>query len=189
MPSWPGPMADENDTIDTGATRLIRGSPLKLVLFLALGVALTAMCLALAFDLLPLDGEDREAGWLFGWIGGVFFGGITLVLIRRVLAWKQVVIEISPEGLRDRRLGNHLILWQEVTDIGIWSARASSFVQLAVTEAAENRLFRSPGSRLMALANKGFGFSGVAINAAGTETDNETLARICDAYWRAYSNS
>lgn len=179
-------MAETGPDIDTDAVRIIRGSRVKLILLAVLALAFTLLCLALAFEMLPLEGEDREAGMAFGWIGALFFGACLMIVMRRFAGWSRAVIEISPDGIRDRRLSAELVRWDEVTDVAVLSMKASSFVQIALVEDAERRLFKSPGARALSLVNKAVGFSGLAINAAGTDIDTNTLAGVCDAYWQAH---
>ncbi len=182
-------MAEPDKAIDVSATRRVRGSPSKLVLLLILSIGLTAICVLLALGLLPLDGEDREAGLVFGWIGTALFGFSLAVMVRRLVGWQSVVIEIAPEGIIDRRLTGERVRWDEITDVAVWSERGNSFIQLKLCEAAEARLFGSPWARFMRLLNAALGFSGLSINTAGIDIDTGTLLDVCTAYWQAHRGS
>ena len=182
-------MTDPGAPIDTSETRLIRGSPLKLVVLLVLAIALTVMSLATAVQIVPLGPDEVASGVFFGWIGTVFFGLGTLAVLRRLVGWKSVVIELSPAGIRDTRLSSELIRWTEITDIAVWTHRSTSFIQFKLDESIERRLYKSPMARALGAANKAFGFSGAAINAAGTEIDTGRLFDLCMAYWQAHRRS
>ena len=40
--------------------------------------------------------------------------------------------------------------------------------------------------KALGFANKLLGKPGIAISAAGTNTDTRTLLAVCDAYWKAH---
>jgi hypothetical protein len=181
-------MAEDPDIFDTSITRTFRGAPGKLALTLTGALLFMVLCLAVATGYLPgitADGGDV----ILGWIGAAFFGFLAYKAFERFMKGRAVTIEISPEGLRDYRLDSPVIPWSGITGIKGWEHRTGSYIQIGLDPDTEWEVLSRVPDRALGFANKLLGTPGLAINAAGTEIDTETLLAVCDAYWKAHRGS
>jgi len=85
----------------------IKGSPVKLIGLLPIGVLLTALLAALAFHWMPAGPTAVTVGWF----GLVFFGLCTAVCLWRLLTAGQTVVTITPSGIKDVRLAADVVPW------------------------------------------------------------------------------
>ena len=179
-------MADKTDSIDTQQTRVIKGSLVKLVILLIGSIGFMLLCLAAALGWMT---EASETDLYLGLAGAAFFLFLTVGVIMRLANVSSSVVELSADGIWDHRVTKQMVLWRNVTEISIWTHLTGKFIQLTLDTDTEKQLIKSPLARGLRLANKVLGFSGIAISAGGLDTDTETLAALCDAYWRANTKS
>lgn len=103
---------------------------------------------------------------VIGWIGLGFFGPALVVI-----AWQGLkpgsVVEITEEGIRDRRTSHGLVAWGDVTRVRVGELNGTRFlcIETADEEARFSRL--SSVSRAMAAANRGLGFPLITISFVG----------------------
>ena len=179
-------MTDRDDTIDTQQTRTIRGSLTKLVILLIGSVGFMMLCLAAALGWIT---EATEVDLYLGLAGAAVFLFSTVIVSMRLANLSSGVVDLSPEGVWDHRVTKQMVAWRNVTEISIWTHLTGKFIQLKLDTDTEKQLMKSPLARSLRLANKVLGFSGIAISAGGLDIDTETLAALCDAYWRANAKS
>ena len=99
-------MNTSNDTVE------IKGSPAKLFGLLILGIGLTAACGAIVLGYIPVaPGSIRQ---FLAWVGLIFFGLILILIVYRLLNAKDVIVTITPEGIRDTRVAERIIPWSAV---------------------------------------------------------------------------
>ena len=156
---------------------------MKLCALLIGSLLFMGVCLASAMGW-PSEASDSDV--VLGLVGTVFFGLCTIIVVIRIARMRAAVIVISPEGIWDQRVTEQPVSWRNVTEITVWTYLTGTFVQLALDIDTEKRLMKSLLARSLRLANKALGFSGLAISATGTEIDTDTLAALCDVYWKAY---
>ncbi len=181
-------MADDAFEFDTSITRTFRGAPGKLIVAFVGSLMFLGICLGVAMGWMP--GIEAEQGdVILGWIGAAFFGFISLRFFQRLMKGRAVTIEISPEGLRDYRLKSPLIPWSGITEIKGWEHRTGTYIQIGLDQDTEWELLATVPDKALGLANKLLGTPGLAISAAGTDTDTVTLLAVCDAYWKAHRGS
>lgn len=170
-------------SVDTSRTIEIFASPLKLVGYIALALALTAASAVVA-GLVP--GVWFGAGdAVFGAAGLVLFGGAAAVMIWRLFAQRGPVVTLTPEGLRDIRVADDLIPWRAVHAISTWERSRQKFMVVAVDPAVERTLRLTRLARWTRGTNRALGADGLCIAAQGLATDHGTLVASAQAYARA----
>ncbi len=172
-------------TIDTSRTIAISGAPWKMLGLGLLGIGMTLLSLAIAVPLLPSDSVD-VIGRFFGVIGALFFGFCTLVIFWRAITTTGPVIELTPTGLRDRRVAASEIPWAAVRGISTWSAQGQKIMVLDVDPAVEQRLGLSAMTRMTRRANRALGADGLCVSAQGLRVGYEELLQLTAAYAAAH---
>jgi hypothetical protein len=109
------------------------------------GIVLTAACAAVALGLLA-DPRVGGAVQLAAYAGVVGFGLATIVMIVR-LRRRGRVLEITTEGIRDRRLSPDLLLWMDIARASIRQLGRQRVLVLQLHADAQARLRRARGSR------------------------------------------
>jgi hypothetical protein len=156
-------------------------SSLRLLKLFGLGVLMTSLCAAIAFNWFNSTNIDMFR-MAVGYFGLVFFGFATCKSIWLLILSRKPVVFIRHDGIRDSRVSDELIAWESVEKISIWQHSRQKLVVLKVTERMATRLAGSAPRRLLSLANKAVGADGVIINTAGLTMDAETLFDTCTRY-------
>lgn len=171
---------------DTSRTIEIEGSPTKLVILIACGVAMTGVSVALLF--IP-DYRDDWFVWLIGYFGAVFFGLGTLIATVRFLRARAPVVILSPAGIRDTRVSADTIPWRAIRNISTWSFQGQSVMVLAVDPTVERGLRLTIIARWTRKANAALGADGLCVSAAGLKIDYPSLLATAQAYARAHGGA
>jgi hypothetical protein len=165
----------------TSDAREIKGSPMKLIGLVAIGVLLTGLSAALAFRWLPA-GPIAVAG---AWFGLAFFGLCLAVAVWRLLGVAQTVVTIMPHGIKDIRVAADVVPWGAVRAVSTADVADQKFVVLAVDPSVEERLALTPAARWTRGPNRVLGVDGLCVSAIGLKIDHDALFKTCLAYWRA----
>jgi hypothetical protein len=156
-------------------------SSLRLLKLFGLGVLMTSVSVAVAFNWLNSTNIDifRMA---VGYFGVAFFGFATCKSIWLLILSRKPVVFVRHDGIRDTRISDELIAWSSVEKISIWQAFRQKLVVLKVTQLVAERLIGTAPRRILSRANKAVGADGVIINTAGLTMDAETLFDTCRRY-------
>jgi hypothetical protein len=156
----------------------ISQSPWRMIRLAVVGVALTAMSASIAFRLLPNLQPDLFQEFI-GYIGIVFFGLCTGILVWRLLTVRGAIVTITSEGIRDTRIASELIPWSAITGVSTWRHRGQKALVLAVDSAVENRLTLTRFARWSRATNRAFGIYGLCIAATGLNISYDALLQTC----------
>ena len=168
--------------VDTTRTIEVRGSRLKLVLLGALGIAMTAVSVWVAWVGLASPGSFAQ---LAVWVGGPFFGLCTAIAFRRLATAGSVVLTLSPDGIRDTRVAAEIIPWTAVRGMGTWAMQGQKILVLDVDPEVEKRLSLTRMARWSRGANAKLGADGLCIAATGLEIGYDKLLEAATAYAEA----
>lgn len=156
----------------------------RLLMLFAAGLALTAVCAALASNW-----QQGNAVTTFEvaacYIGAVFFGLFTCRMLWRLSASTSPVVVISRVGIRDARLADETIAWSSVRKIMTLEKRTQKFVVLKVEPLVAGHFSGGLLKRVAALTSREIGSDDVIVNASGLTMDVETLSDTCKQYWGA----
>jgi hypothetical protein len=159
----------------------ISQSPWRMIRLAVVGVALTALSASIAFRLLPNLQPDLFQQFI-GYVGIVFFGLCTGILVWRLLTVRGAVVTITPEGIRDTRIAPELIPWSAITGVSTWQHRGQKVLVLAVDSAVQNRLTLTRIARWSRETNRAFGIYGLCIAATGLNINYDALLQTCLRY-------
>jgi hypothetical protein len=156
-------------------------SPVRLLKLLGLGIVMTLVSAAMAFNWYhaPNIGEFRIA---VGYCGVALFGFATFRSLWLLISSRKPVVFISSNGILDTRISDQLIEWKSIEVISMWQYRRQKLVVLKLTPLIAKRLEGSRLRRLLSSANKAIGVDGVTINSAGLSMDPKTLYDTCMRY-------
>jgi hypothetical protein len=169
---------------NSDASRIIeiKGSPVKLLLLIAVGLLLIG---AGAFAILQPDAPLKAK--IAGYVGVPFFGLCLVVAVQRLIASSGTVITISSLGIRDTRVAAKFIPWSDVTGIGTWAHSGQKSMVLAVAPSVQDRLELNRSARWSRGPNKMMiGYDGLWITSLGLKIDYNTLLQTCGYYWQAH---
>jgi hypothetical protein len=155
--------------------------PLRLLRLFGLGILMTSVCAALAFNWY----HDANLGLfprLIGYGGVVFFGFGTCKSVWLLISSRNPVVFIRRDGIRDTRISDDLIEWASVEKISIAQVYRQKFVVLKLIPVVAERLAGGVFRRTWSLANKALGADGAIINPAGLTMDPDTLFDTCMRY-------
>lgn len=116
-----------------------------------------------------------------GWIMVVLFGLFGAVLASRLLNPRNPIITLSPEGIRDQRIGRDVLPWKHITGIKDWRLKLSKAVVLFVDPAALKDFNWSLTHRILRPLNAMSG-RGLHCSAMGTKIDHAELLTLISAY-------
>lgn len=71
-----------------------------MLVFALLGAGMTALAGAIALGIIP-DHRTGGKGVVAGWVGLVFFGLCTALILWRLLTQRGALVTLSPAGIRD----------------------------------------------------------------------------------------
>lgn len=164
----------------------ISASRFKLVLLTIAGIVMTVGSGLLAFRIIPrvMPGSYGE---FVGWVGLIFFGLCTLLVVWRFFTAQGVVLTLNADGIRDTRISDKLIPWSAVRDISTWQSQRQRIMILAVAPEFECSLNLSRLARMAREASRALGADGLSIGTNDLKTDYETLFKMATAFWKANS--
>ncbi|OAF13377.1 hypothetical protein AYJ54_44415 [Bradyrhizobium centrolobii] len=159
-------------------------SRVRLLRFFGIGLLLTLLCAAIAFNWYHSNNITafQIAACYFG---VAFFGFATCKVFWMLISSRKPVVFISRVGIRDTRIADETISWRSVRDISIWQHRSLKIVVLKLDPLLAERFVGGYLKRALSLLNKALGAGGVVVNAAGLTMDAETLFDACKQYWTA----
>lgn len=139
---------------------------------IAAGLFVTLASVAMALGYIPVKwGSFALALASFS---ALFFGVGTAILALRVFQ-RGPVVEVSPQGLRDRRISPKLISWHDVAAITTTKVDRQRFVIFMLTRAGEQRLAIHPVQRLVSWATGPRKWDGHAIGTTGLDRSFDDL--------------
>jgi hypothetical protein len=162
----------------------IYSSPVKMVLLVSAGIAMTALSYVIAFHVMPGVGKGSFHEF-FGYAGLVFFGLGTLVIIWRALTAHGVIVSMDAQGIKDIRITEKVIPWSAVRDISTFEMRRQKMMLLAVDPEFERQLNFSRLARLAREASRALGADGLCVTAQGLKISYEKLFSTATAFWNA----
>jgi hypothetical protein len=170
--------------VDTTPTVEIKGSALKTIGIVALGVPLTGVSAILASGRLEVvrTGNFTSVVTVIGYIGVAFFGLCTFLAIGRLFSSGRPVITISPLGIVDTRVAKQMIPWSSLTAISTWEHQRQKAIIVSVAPAVEAQLELSTIASLTHRANAALGADGLCITAQGLQIDHDNLHATILAY-------
>jgi len=170
--------------IDTSRTIEIEASPAKMAFLVVLGIGMTGLFLAMALGLI---GAMAVGFMLFlAWFGTAFFGLALFSAVRSMMTVRGVVLTLTPEGIRDRRILKAPIPWAAIRDISTWTYRGQRLMVLKVDPQSEKRLGFNATARWAHRINRLFGADGLCITSQGLKIDYGTMRDTSLAYWHRY---
>ena len=167
-------------TTDTSRTLAIESSHRKLLVFVVIGVLMTAASLAVAMRLPGI----ALLYIIVGYFGAAFFGLCTCVGVWRLLTSRGPVITISPEGIRDTRVSVEVIPWSAVSGISTWEYSGQKAMVVALKPGVEEGLGLTSIARWTRDANRALGADGLCVTASGLKIDYDTLLQTSMDYAR-----
>lgn len=172
--------------IDTSRTIGIEGSRIKLLALALAGVVMTGASLALV--LLP-DFAGNYVVRGIGYLGAIFFGACTAIAVSRALRAQEIVVTISPQGVRDTRVAAEVIPWRAVRRIFTWEFRNQKVMVVVVDPAVEQSMTLTRMARWTRKANAALGADGLCIAATGIKISHDTLFATATAYARQHGGN
>jgi hypothetical protein len=163
----------------------IKGSRMKLIGLLAIGMLMTALSAALAFRWFPV--APSSVAW--GWVGLAFFGLCTALCVWRLLTAGRTVVTITPHGIKDVRLAADAVPWRAIQGISTVVVKGQKFIVLAVEPSIEKQLALTLIAKWSRGPNRRLGVDGLCVSAIGLKINHDTLLRACLAPWRAAQGS
>jgi hypothetical protein len=171
--------------IDTRRSVEVEGSPARMFGLAMLGVLMTALSAAVALHAFPNVPPGSFAEF-FGYVGTVFFGACTVLLLWRAFTTRGPVVTITPDGIHDSRVAAEFIPWSAVSDINVWESNGQRVMVLAVDPAVEAGLGLTRIARWTRGANRALGADGLCVTAQGLKMGFDELLATSLAYGRAW---
>jgi hypothetical protein len=168
-------------SVEATAVVEIKQSPLRMLGLIAIGIALTALCIGIAFHLFP-DLQTSLYQEFMADVGVVFFSLCTIIGLWRLLSVSGPVVTITPEGIRDTRVAAEVIPWSAITGISTWQYRGQKIMVLAVDPATESGLTLTRIARWSRGANRVLGADGLCVAATGLSLKYDALLQTCMAH-------
>ena len=166
----------------------IHASPWKHIVLVVLGIGMTATSAAVAVPLLP-NVPPGSFGQFIGYIGTVFFGVCTVLIVWRAFSQHGPVVTIAPEGLRDIRIAAEFIPWNAIRSISVWSMNGQKSIILSVDPSVEEGLTLTRVVRWTRKANAALGADGLAMTAQGLKLGHSDLLDTILRYHDAHSDN
>lgn len=148
----------------------VKAAAVKLLGQAVMGLLMTAAGAALAR--FALAGSLRQ---FIGWIGALFFGAVTLMLLWQLLSAGKVVLRLDRDGVLDRRLSRLPVPWQEIRQVGIWAYKGQQLIVLDVSPETEGGIGLTRRARMTRSMNAGQGADGLCISATGLGISHDAL--------------
>jgi hypothetical protein len=118
---------------------------------------------------------------VMGWLGGAFFlAGVAVFLSQ--LWIRGSVVEVSREGIRDRRFSPDLVCWDAIEKVRSVTIRWNEFVILDLQPGAKSKFARSALRRFFDAGNAMLGWNGVWLTMTGTTGVREDVLAAIDRF-------
>jgi hypothetical protein len=161
----------------------VEGYRPELVFLTAIAVAVVAGGVGLAMAL-PLF--DPVA--LVSWAVILFFGACAIGGVRSLLISRKVVLTMTPEGLRDLRISDQVIPWNEIQAISTWSFRGQPTMILKIRAEFIAKLALRPLMRTTRYTHRMLGFDGLPVPASGLKISHNVMMACAIAFTERYGN-
>lgn len=168
--------------IDTSSTVEIELGRAKMITFVFVCLALVAVCWWMAFD--P---ASRPKHILAGWVGIPVSGGLAVLALTRLFAWRGPILTVSPHGVRYRHFAAKQVSWNEVTAISEWKYLANRSVMLSLAPGVEGVSPRGFVGRLLR-GPRPVGVHGMLISAGDLRASYEDIRNLITAFAKAHAN-
>jgi hypothetical protein len=168
--------------IDTNKQLEIAASPWKFVGLGLIGAVLTMVGAVMAFGLIPGSPAAGSFHQFIGYVGFLFFGLCTAILVWRALTSRGPVVTITPDGIRDSRVAWEIIPWTAVLHISTWTHSGQKIMVLAVDPVVESQLSLTRIAKMTRGANKALRIDGLCVTAQGLKMSYDDLLRTSMAY-------
>jgi hypothetical protein len=149
----------------------------RTALLAVLGFAMTALAAALLLVPMP-PGFEAEFVAIAGWIGLVFFGACTLLILWRGFTVRGPVLVLSPSGWHDSRVSASAVPWTAVQDIKTWSFQGQRIIVVTVDPETESRIGLTVLVRWSRGANAAVGADGLCVNSSGLTMGHDALLAL-----------
>lgn len=174
-------MLAEEPLMDTSKTIEIFQSPWRMVVFLALGLAMTLLSAVLLS--VPISSSANAAFVAaVAWIGVAFFGACTVLMLWRWISARGPVIVLTPYEWRDNRISASAVPWTAVRSIGTWSYQGQSLVVVSIDPDVEARIGLTRIASWTRSANAALGADGLCVGPQGLKTNFAELLALFTAY-------
>ena len=140
----------------------------------------TMLGAAIAFRWIPVP--YGSLAHFAGWVALLFFGACTPLWAQGLLETRPV-LEISPDGMLDRRASLQKIPWKDIQLIKVFEMRGSKGLTFRLVPGARERLPQTRVRRLIDSANARLGFGDLFLSAAGLDTEFEQVAEAILRNW------
>jgi hypothetical protein len=145
----------------------------------ALGAALfVALGLFFLTVKAPEPGSTNWVAFTVGVVTALVFGFLLIAAVVRILDRRQILV-IDDEGIRDLRLGPHVIPWTEIHGILEYPVNPEAFFLAQAYFAIEvdnpRRFVSTSFLRSLLQANRIFGFPGLNIGSQGLDVSRNAL--------------
>ena len=158
----------------------------KMIVVAIAGFVMTGGSALLVLRLLPdiVPGSYAE---FIGYVGLIFFGVATALVVWRLLTAHGVVLTMDAEGLRDRRISDKVIPWKRIRNISTWQSRGQRIMIVALDPEFERTLGLSRLARIARGAGRAFGADGLGIGCNDLRTNYETMFNTATGFWKRNS--
>jgi hypothetical protein len=155
---------------ETIAFAYSRPAMLRLVM---IAVLLTLLSIVAAFQLIP-NMRHRPFLELGGFLGLFVFGGMIPIFLARLLQAGPIVV-VGGRGIRDRRVSDDVMTWDNIERLRVTKGRRQTFLQLQLR--APSQLRRTILNRIVS-----GGVSHVSINMTGLNGSFDDLVSAVGQY-------
>ncbi|NSX55060.1 STM3941 family protein [Parasulfitobacter algicola] len=168
----------------------IEKSMTNLVMLCAGSFVMACVSLILALGWLPSVDQTNFVQRLsfVGWIGVVFFGLCTGMIIRTAFFGPKTVLTIAPTGLHDTRLSQNEIPWNAVQSVTTWEQSKQKLVVLSILPDAEAQLRLTRMVNMTRKANARLGVDGLCVSNVGLKTTFDQLLQFITNYFSQYGS-
>ena len=122
---------------------------------------------------------------LIGFASIIFFGGVSVIILKRWFTTKEAVVTITQTGITDIRIAAEEIPWVAISNLAIWQQGRQKSLVLSVDPQVETKLTLTRLARWTREPNKALGVDGLCVAANGLKMKFEPLAELIAQRWRA----
>lgn len=179
-------MSDDPETIDTAGDMVIAAVSEKLWP-LALGaLGMAALSFLLAWPILPdMNAFER----IVGWVGVIFFGGGSILVVLHSLGLRRDVLTLTPQGFFGTRVSSTPVPWSAVIGVRPLSIAGTQLIVVKVADEIWRSGTLKPMVRWTRAANRWLGMDGIVIPVMGMPVRSRELVKILRRYARAHRKS
>jgi hypothetical protein len=156
-----------------------RANKAKIILVGGIPAAVFLVCLVLSLGLVPDAPMDTFTRVLVG-VGVLFFGLMTLFWSKQLFD-SGVVLEVSEEGIKDRRYSSAVIPWNVIENIRMVETTYSEFLSVEFPGNVQAKMPRPWYRKLFDFINPLLGYRGMQITMNGLNGTFADLAAAINA--------